>query len=184
MVLVPQLAHTPLLPRRAAREVLDVVASTWQPTAAVDVRRMMAAVLAHRPVRRLHRVHRPSLAEGLQVLVDHGEGMQPFRRDQREVVAALRRLVGSELDVRRFLDDPWAGTRPDDDPTWSRTYRPELDGAWRRLAAVLAGRASAVAALVPLRRPGAGPVDVVAWDPLTWPRAVARLRVRRADGPA
>ena len=139
------------------------------------------------------------------MLVDHCEGMQPFRRDQREVVAALRRLVGSELDVRRFLDDPWAGTRPDDDRTWSRTYRPpapgrpvlvlstlgrgahprpELDGAWRRLAAVLAGRGSAVAALVPLRRPGAGPVDVVAWDPLTWQRAVARLRVRRADGPA
>ncbi len=120
---------------------------------------------------------------------------------------AERRLRADrlELDVRRFLDDPWAGTRPDDDPTWSRTYRPpapgrpvlvlstlgrgahprpELDGAWRRLAAVLAARGSAVAALVPLRRPGAGPVDVVAWDPLTWQRAVARLGVRRADGPA
>jgi len=204
--LVPRLPHRPLLPRRAARDVLDAVASTWQPTSAIDVRRVLADVVARRPVVRLPRVYRPSLAAGLQVLVDRGEGMQPFRPDQREVVAGLRRLIGSGLDVRRFLDDPWAGTRPDDDRTWSRAYRPpapgrpvlvlgtlgrgarprpELDRQWRRLAAMLAGRESPLAALVPARRPGgAHGVDVVPWDPVTWRRAVARLRERRRDTPS
>lgn len=200
--LVPRLPHTPLLPRRAAREVFDIAASTWQPTGAVDLRRALATIASGRPVRRLQHVHRPSLVLGLQVLVDQGDGMQPFRRDQREAVASLRMLVGAGLDVRRFLDDPWAGTRPDDDSTWSSTYRPpppgrpvlvlgtlgrgalprpDLDKTWRRLAAMLAGQESAVAALVPLHRPLRGPLDVVPWDRVTWRRDAARLRVRRAE---
>jgi hypothetical protein len=206
--LVPRLLHIPLLPRRTAHDVLDAVASTWQPTAALDTRRVLRTLAAGRPLDELYRLRRPSFAAGLHVLVDHGESMQPFRRDQREVVTALRRLVGSALVVHRFLDDPWAGTRPEPRGDWTSELalpamgrpvlvlgtlgrgplaRPELDRAWLRLAGVLAGRGSALAALVPARRPTHPhglrvAMDVVPWDPVAWRPAVARVRARRGGG--
>jgi hypothetical protein len=64
----------------------------------------------------------------VQVLVDQGDGMQPYRRDQRELARRITGLVGAELtQIRYFADAPGRGTGPASPRTWQR-YRPPSPG--------------------------------------------------------
>ena len=67
----------------------------------------------------------PTTRRGIQVLVDFGDGMRPFVRDQEELIGALERIAGPDgFEVLRFagcpLDEP--GACPG--PIW--TWRPYL----------------------------------------------------------
>jgi hypothetical protein len=46
------------------------------------------------PITRLPREVRPTLRMGIEILVDHGDGMEPFSRDAAELVDRVRHIVG------------------------------------------------------------------------------------------
>jgi len=64
-----------------------------------------------------------TLRFGVQVLVDVGEGMQPFRADQAQIINDVVAVVGREAtEVVYFADLPTRGVRPDGGWSWT-SYR-------------------------------------------------------------
>jgi hypothetical protein len=142
---------------------------------------------------------RLTLTRGVQVLVDRGEGMEPFAADQEAFVDLLRRLVGDALvSVQTIYEAPDRA-----DPLWPWEPPPpgtpvlaltdlglgsraglsnvELIAAWRTAAAVLAPRRSTMVGLIPYPRdrwPGelAEVVRFAEWDR---PTTAASARVAR-----
>ena len=139
-----------------------------------------------------------TLAFGVQVLVDEGEGMEPFADDQEGMVDLVQRLVGEAIvDVRRIheVPDPADPVYPWEPPPpgvpvlaltdlglAGRVERgaADLNAAWQLVAAALAVRGSSVIALLPYP-PARWPVslrdciDLVPWD-----RSTTTARARRA----
>lgn len=123
-----RLPHLPLLAPQWAGAILRDVVSRRVCEGPVDVAALIDTLAHGRPVVRLPRLPVPTLRHGVQVLVDRGSGMQPFRRDQDQLLAQLRTVVGSELvEVGYFSDVPQRGTGPG--PRWTRTaYTPPAAG--------------------------------------------------------
>jgi hypothetical protein len=116
--------HEPLLAPRSTPAVLGVALSRPVPEGAIDSEALVEAISRGRPVDRLPRRRSSTLRFGVQVLVDLGAGMQPFARDQWELVGQLRRLFGPErTDVQQFAYAPLRGAGPGPRWTW-RPYRP------------------------------------------------------------
>ena len=187
------LADAGLLPPARQRAILSALCRTLGP-GDVDVAAAVRRLALAEPLRRLPTSTVPTMRRGVQILVDLGPGMQPFLRDQRELVRDLHRLTGPEgLEVLRFagspLDEPGAG----DGPVWTwRPYRPPLDDRpvlvlsdlgtgpghrdrtgvrqrWLRFAGMFQGGGRRLVALVPLpvqRLPGElrSILPVVGWD--------------------
>ncbi|MFE5816192.1 hypothetical protein ACFQ6S_22730 [Streptomyces sp. NPDC056479] len=90
----------------------------------VDIPALIDTLAHGRPVARLPRRRVPTLRYGIQVLVDRSAGMQPFRRDQDQLIGQIRTVVGAGLvEVGYFSDLPQRGTGPG--ARWTRTaYTP------------------------------------------------------------
>jgi len=141
---------------------------------------------------------RRTLARGAQVLVDDGEGMEPFSDDQQTLVDLVRRLAGAALvDVRTIHEvpdpadpvDPWDPPPPGtpvlaltDLGIGGRNERGALASAvaWQSAAAILAMRGSSLTALVPY--PAAHwPAELVACMHLVlWDRSTTTANARQA----
>ena len=87
----------PLFERQWTREILAGVAATSAAVGELDTERAVATVAQGRPIQKVPRLRRRSLARGVQLLVDLGTGMEPFRRDQQQLAEALRAVVGESL---------------------------------------------------------------------------------------
>ncbi len=124
----PPSGSDPLLPPAQQRAILSALCRSPAATGDIDVDELVERIARREPVRSLPLTSVPTTRRGVQVLVDFGEGMRPFIRDQEEVVGALERLAGPDgFEVLRFsgtpLDEPGAGPGP----IWTwRPYRPPL----------------------------------------------------------
>lgn len=187
--LVPVLTHIPLLRRTGAREVLDVATATHRFSGDIDIDRLVADIAAGRPTVRLPRRPLRTFDAGVDVLVDRGRGMQPFRRDVEAVVEALHRLVGDGLRVTPYYTTPWTeGWRPIDDErpvlllgTLGCGRVPDVEAAadWALMIPALRRRGPRITALVPVPRRHWPPAlaatrTLVPWDVTT--RAKDALR--------
>jgi hypothetical protein len=114
----------PLLTQRSSTAILNAALTTLvQDDGEPDVDTLVDSFARCLPQIRLPRATRHTLRFGVQVLVDMGDGMQPYRRDQYELVQQITGLVGPELtQVRYFADVPTRGTGPGPRRTW-QTYR-------------------------------------------------------------
>jgi hypothetical protein len=192
----------PLFSPASSRNLIATALATWQLDGPVDVGRLVHRIASRRPVVRVPRRPRLTLRLGIQVLVDHGPGMDPFVRDASALVAQIRSIAGAHrVEVLRFANDPrLAGPGPR--RTW-RPYRPpetgariiavtdlgiaaprlrlpSSDAAWRALAARVAETRSALMCVVPYpsaRWPSAlvDALTIVAWDRSTTVAQVRRL---------
>ena len=116
----------PLLTPKWTFGVIHSAAATPSPRGPIDVDRLVDEMARLRPVEAVPRRTRDSLHRGIQLLIDIGDGMQPFRRDQRELSDTIVRLVGDEhVDQLRFRGCPTVGDGAGPGPlnTWA-TYRP------------------------------------------------------------
>jgi hypothetical protein len=139
-----------------------------------------------------------TLAFGVQILVDEGEGMEPFADDQEGMVELVRRLVGEAIvDVRRIYEVPdpadpiypWEPPPPGvpvlaltDLGLAGRVERgtADLDAAWQVVAAALAIRGSSLIVLLPYP-PARWPVSLSACiDLAPWDRSTTTVRARQA----
>ncbi|MFC8009008.1 hypothetical protein [Streptomyces cinereoruber] len=122
------LPHQPLLVPQWTGAIVRALLSRPVPEGPVDIPALIDTLAHERPVTSLPRLPVPTLRYGVQVLVDRGAGMQPFRRDQDELLRRVRAVVGEELvEAGYFSDAPQRGTGPG--PRWTRTaYRPPRAG--------------------------------------------------------
>ncbi|WP_224363658.1 hypothetical protein [Hyalangium versicolor] len=86
----------PLFASATSRHLLTTALRTPSGEGPPDVEVLIQVLSRGEPVRTFPSQELPTLSRGVHVLVDKGEGMQPFTRDQRELLAQLRRVVGSE----------------------------------------------------------------------------------------
>jgi hypothetical protein len=176
----------------------------------IDIDAMVERVSRLELVESVPQAPRASLHRGAQLLVDIGDGMQQFRRDQEELVELVTAIVGrNATEVLYFRDCPTReeGAGPGDAWTWTAYRLPEprrpvlvlsdfgIAGAalrpaaptvdeWVSLARRLALRESRLAAFVPF--------DSGRWPPalravahlVPWDRSTGRGAVRDALGHA
>ncbi|MCZ4604892.1 hypothetical protein O3S80_14310, partial [Streptomyces sp. Lzd4kr] len=119
----------PLLTERSSTAILNAALTTLvRDDGEPDIDALVEAFARGIPLTRLPRAPRPTLRFGVQVLVDQGDGMQPYRRDQYELARRITGLVGAELtQIRYFADAPNRGTGPASPRTW-QPYRPPSPG--------------------------------------------------------
>ncbi|HSN85472.1 MAG TPA: hypothetical protein VL025_01890, partial [Thermoanaerobaculia bacterium] len=94
----------PLLLPGWVRSVLSGTLATLASEGPLDVERLVRGVARAAPVRRVPRRPWPTLARGVQVLVDRSETMSPFARDQSWLVAQIRAVAGRETTRVLFFD--------------------------------------------------------------------------------
>lgn len=175
---------TPLLAPRTAAAVLHTLLATLTADGDPDVEAVARLWAQAKPLRTLPRKSRATLRFGVQVLVDMGEAMQLFADDQRDLVARIRSVAGTEtVAVRHFSDVPSRGAGSGGRRTW-RPYTPPSTGSrvlllsnfgiggprfhdrrgtpaeWRRFIASV-------------RRAGCSPVGLVPYPPSRWPAWLA-----------
>jgi hypothetical protein len=193
-----------LLDPHVAAELMLTAASTNTPTAEIDVDTAVDILCRGHPLTELPYLHSLSVDTGVQVLMDVGESMQPFFRDQTEFLAELRRLVGGRIHVGYFADDPRTGTGPTRRRvSWHRYELPETGRpvivlsdlgfgvprreaairAWCMLSLLLRKRGNPVVVFAPLE-PRRIPeclrrsLELVVWDRSTKRSRTADLRLR------
>jgi hypothetical protein len=194
--------YTPLLAPRSTTATLQTVLGRLVPEGPVDVSLAVDRLARLEPLTRLPRRGRRSLRFGVQVLVDWGEGMEPFRRDQVELARRVAWVTGPEqTQILYFNGSPFRGAGPGAVWTWE-PYRSPPAGTrvlilsdlgisgrgrsrtadWSGLARLLAAQDCTAVALVPYPpgrwpAPHHRPFPLVPWDRKVTAAALAmRLR--------
>ncbi|GAA3868984.1 hypothetical protein GCM10022243_38220 [Saccharothrix violaceirubra] len=188
------LPHTPLLRDGVLAGIVGALVARPVADGEIDVERLVE-VLAHgRPVAVLPRRVRHSLRFGAHLLLDRGEAMFPFRRDQDDLEHAVGAVVGrTSRTTARFVTSPFEAGKE----ALPQRGRPVLvlsgfgiGGAhadpadWARYARRVRSRGSRLVGLVPFpehRFPGwlRRTMPVVTWDRSTTVGAVHRAVARR-----
>lgn len=108
---------------RLGDDLLRAASSVAAPSDRPDVTRLVELLSRSQPLVDIPRTVVPTLVNGLHVLVDVGEPMEPFRADQQDLLERLPGVVGGAAVVSYYDTDPTLGAGPE------RRRR-----AWRPLA--------------------------------------------------
>ena len=183
----PSPAPAPLLAPQWVRTTLMRTAAVPVAEGRVDVARLAATLARLQLPRTIPREPTPTLRFGAQVLVDVGDALLPYRHDQRQVVQALRRLLGSQFfEAWQFQGTPARGVQPLGSRQEPQPYRPPPTGTpvlvlgdlgmappHFTLPAVTLGEWRQFAAMV--RDSGRRLVACVPYGPARWPAALHGL---------
>ena len=197
-ILVAQPKPIPLLSPLAARFIVQELVASSRFGPDPDLERLVDGLARREIPQPVPLQEHRTLAFGVQVLVDEGEGMEPFVDDQEGMVDLVRRLVGEAIvDVRRIheVPDPADPVYPWEPPPpgmpvlaltdlglAGRVERgaADLDAAWQIVAAALAVRGSSLIALLPYP-PARWPASLRACiDLVPWDRSTTTVRARQA----
>jgi hypothetical protein len=198
--------HEPLLAPRSVSAVLHALLAQDVADGPVDVAAIVETVARRQPLPEIPRELHRTLRFGVQLLLDVGEGMEPFLRDEEMLAEQVHRIVGTTTQVAYFADCPLRGTGSDSVSSWddyrsphSRTpvlvisdfgiggpsLRPQRSRPeeWMRFAQLLTDAGCPVAGLLPYPS-SRWPVKLARRIPLlTWDRGItvgaafARMRV-------
>jgi hypothetical protein len=106
----PRVPFMPLLAPRTADVILRTAVQRWIPGGMVETVALVERIARARPVTRVPRRPVPTLRFGTEVLVDVGQGMEPFVQDRADVLRRLQRIVGHDkVAVRYFQNAPMRG---------------------------------------------------------------------------
>lgn len=101
------LAVDPLIDPLQARAILSGALARHVAGGPLDVERVVEQVARGEAIVDLPRQRLPSIARGVQLLLDRGEAMAPYVADQAWLTDAMRKVVGGyALDVLEFADSP------------------------------------------------------------------------------
>ena len=176
----------PLLAPRSAAAILQALLARTADDGPIDVPRLTKKLAEGQPVSRLPRKPRRTLRFGVEVLIDMGEGMELFTRDQEELVLRIKSLVCDEnFAIKFFADSPTRGAGYGPRRTW-RTYHPS--GMGSRILIVsdfgIGGlafhlrrsrRAEWEKFMIQVRKNDCRAVGLIPYPPRRWPDWLARL---------
>jgi hypothetical protein len=119
----------PLLHPRWSRAILSSALATLQEDGPLDTDWLIEKMARCQPITALPRRRVPTLRLGIQLLLDRGNGMMPFARDQESLFQDILDLVGKDrVQQLRFADSPLRGNGPRSRFTWRRRYDPPQPG--------------------------------------------------------
>lgn len=201
------LPHESLLHLRWTRGILGEALATPREGRTPDILKAVEVIARGDDLARLPMLKVPTIARGCQVLCDVSHGMMPFTKDRREILDAVRSVVGHELvEVYYFEDCPVYGVEREEnlefvpyEPPPPETpvliisdlgvaespysMRRSSPGEWLGLLDILRGAGCPVLALAPYppsRWPASlvGRLRIVQWDRRTTVAAVRHTRER------
>lgn len=115
-------ALEPLLLPVWTRALLSGALSSRNDDGPLDVKKVVERVASGEPSARLPRRPRPTLARGVQVLVDRGETMLPFFEDQEGLEGEIKKVVGEgRAQILYFDGNPARKAGPGSRSGW-KTY--------------------------------------------------------------
>jgi hypothetical protein len=173
----------PLFHPNGTRGVLSAALATASPAGTVDIDRLIESLARRYPLLELPRRPAPTLSRGVQVLVDTGEGMGLWRRDQEDILPCIRDVASESLTrIWYFQGNPrWVYA---DSPSDVVAYQPPTIGTPVLLISDLGIRAALSRGPLALRhfvdlgralvRLGCPPVALVPYPKARWPKAVDR----------
>jgi hypothetical protein len=201
------LRHEPLLAPRSAFSFLHALLAQNADDGPVDVAAIVDAVARRQPLDGgIPHEPRATLRFGAELLLDVGEGMEPFLRDGDLLAEQVRRIGGTATQVTYFADCPLRGAGRDSVSSWDRYAPPHprtkvlvvsdfgiggpsprarrsQPGEWRAFSRLLADAQCPVAGLVPYP-PARWPASLARWIPLsTWDRGSTVGTVRSRSRP-
>lgn len=195
-----------LLTERDGVELMRMASSVSIATDRIDVDRVAARLASALPLTELPMLTMKSLEFGAQILVDVGQSMQQFYKDQADLVKRVEDKLRKFAEVQYYADDPLRGCGSERRRYSWHAYqlphpqvpvialtdlgcgfplRPVATRGWMRLAELLKRRKSRVVVFAPValaRIPAelARVVDLVLWDRSAIRRNVMQL-VRARD---
>jgi hypothetical protein len=178
----------PLFDRTHQRAVLSALASTARPGTEVDIDALLARIVTREPIDRLPWRTAPTTRLGVRLVVDHGPGMTPFRRDLRLLATALRHVIGADA-VAEFAiyGDPGdlVPMSGDDHEPFARPgmRRPILLASDLGIAGAAAPPRAWLRAAASATEAGCPLVVLVPYPQVRWPRWAHRLTIVRWDRP-
>jgi len=114
------LPYQPLFAPCSTSSILQIALSTHTSDGEPDIAETVRRLATCNPLTELFVRPARTLRFGVQVLVDLGVGMEPFARDQQELIRQIRDTVGQELtDIRYFDGSPLRGAGDGDRGEWS-----------------------------------------------------------------
>lgn len=118
----------PLLPPQSEAATLRFLVSRAVPEGQVDIVRLLDMLGTATPIIELPYRQVRTLRYGVQMLVDLGEGMEPFLRDSARLIERVTAISGRHAtDVRWFAGCPLDRSGPGAGWTWG-PYRPPAAG--------------------------------------------------------
>lgn len=185
----PNLPYRSLFSPIGTLPLLTASVATDGPGGPIDIESLVARLSRAQPVTEIPHLPRPSLFRGVRVLAEVSPSMEPFERDQLELIEELRGLVGrSMVEVEWYDESPLRGCGTDSLGCWKPFTPPhpgtpvlvlgdlgiaadrgDIEAEWHQLSEMLARRESRLVALVPYPahrwpRRLLGVVDMVVWD--------------------
>jgi hypothetical protein len=200
------LPHEPLLAPRSAFSFLHALLAQNADDGPVDAAVIVDAVARRQPLGGIPHEPRATLRFGAELLLDVGEGMEPFLRDGDLLAEQVRRIGGTATQVTYFADCPLRGAGRGSVSSWDRYAPPHprtkvlvvsdfgiggpsprvqrsRPGEWRAFSRLLADAQCPVAGLVPYP-PDRWPASLARWIPLsTWDRGSTMGTVRSRSRP-
>lgn len=171
----------PLFRRRWTRHILSgALATVSTGEGRLEIEPVIAAVARAEPLLTLPRRPRPTLARGIQLLVDRGAALEPFYGDQAQLQAEMVKVVGRErTEVLSFAGCPLWGAGVGLRDEWG-DYRPpprgtpvvlltDLGIGRPPVTAERAGVKDWLAFNARLRKAGCLAVAFVPYAPARWP---------------
>jgi hypothetical protein len=189
------------------RTLLTGLFETRKPGANIDIDRMIQWASLREPVLRLPVLPRRTVSRGVQILVDAGEAMVPFARDQRRLVDRIRGAIGNDQTTTlHFRGVPQYGVDREGEFD-SKPYAPPPEGVpivlltdfgitrtpaafeaasireWLAFAAMTQRAGCPLFALTPYPKPQwpkelTGAISMLEWDRVTGTGALRQLKRR------
>jgi hypothetical protein len=181
----PGRAPEPLFPPTQTRGLLTAAISTWDADGPIDVTRVADMLARLEPIRELPREITASVRRGVQVLIDTGMGMGPYRADVAQLVGHVARLVAPDQLTRLYFTGcPSRECAAPGDGTM-RPWQPPPRGTPLLVFSDLGiGRPPGTEArasvdewldfAVLARTAGCGVIALVPYGPRRWPRPLTR----------
>ena len=102
----------PLIGRNVVRALILTILTTISQQGDLDLNRIIELLSQNKNIDNLPRLKLSTLRRGVQILVDVGESMTPYRRDQVIFQSEVRRVLGSDnTAVLRFIGTPLKGVK-------------------------------------------------------------------------
>ena len=121
------LFHYSLFRREWTRAIVSEMLATACPCGDVDVSALVEQLARGKAVARAPRAMRPTLSRGVQLLIDIGEGMQPFERDCRQIRHDVATVTGkSKIRIWQYRDSPLSGIVPGSAWEWGSYKTPPM----------------------------------------------------------
>lgn len=182
------LPFEPLLVPNWTRAMMSAALSTSGGEGIPDIERIVESLARKEHLKRLPMRPFPTLSQGVQVLIDMGQSMIPYARDQAWLQTEVQKVVGYEkAQVLRFMGTPLRGSGVGERSSWT-AYQPPAAGTPVLLLSDLgicqftpsedwtsASEWQSFAEVV--NRAGCPLVAFVPYAPPRWPRNLARSMV-------